>query len=896
MTKSAPRPAIATYRLQFRGGMDFETAAGIVPYLARLGVSHLYASPIFKARAGSTHGYDVADPTLLDPVLGGEAGFAKLTAALQGEGMELLLDIVPNHVGVGPDNPWWQDLLRWGEDSPKARFFDVDWQSLAGGTPGRLLLPQLGDPYGKVLEDGGLKVAVQTNPATLVLAYYDNRFPLDPRTWPEALEGRIDAALLERLRAATPEAWPGLEGDLAGAFEGLPQTLDLPQERLHALLEAQPWRLAWWRSGNAMLNWRRFFDITELAGLRIEDGPVFDAAHRLVLDLYAKGEVDGLRVDHVDGLAEPGNYLKRLAESMQAARPDKEPWILVEKILGEGEDLPTDWPVAGTTGYEMVNLLLGLFVDPAGEAALDRLYGEMGGDPKGFGAMVKAAKREILDKALAAEIRRLAVRLVHLAADDKSARDLPLDVVEDALKALVVAFPVYRTYGGDGGFSQEDRERLRGALAQAEADLALPDPFVVRFLEDAFLKRGADDAATRPLLKAFEQLTGPAMAKSLEDTAFYRWHRLVALNEVGGEPAHFGISPKTVHAFLTERAERWPEALVATATHDTKRGEDTRLRIAALSEIAEDWADEVAAWRRLNAPHKTRQEGDSWPDAPTEYLLYQMLVGAFPLDASPDLGDLAERLVAYLEKACREAKLRTSWLAPNAAYEEAVAGFARAILDPAKSAAFLARLRAFLDRLAPIGALDSLAQTVLKLTVPGVPDLYQGTEFWDQSTVDPDNRRPVDWQARTASLAAEAPVDDLLASWRDGRLKQRLIHRVLDLRARYPRLLSHGRYLPLAVEGAEADRVFAFARVGEDGITALVAVPRLAGTLFEAGAGGLLPPPERWADTAIILPDDLAGRAWNDVLADAVATPLSSRLQVDRLFARLPFAVLLLTP
>ncbi|MCB1883041.1 MAG: malto-oligosyltrehalose synthase [Geminicoccaceae bacterium] len=895
MTKPAPRPAIATYRLQFRGGMDFERAAGIVPYLARLGVSHLYASPIFKARAGSTHGYDVADPTRLDPALGGEAGFAGLVAALEGEGMGLLLDIVPNHVGVGADNPWWQDLLRWGEDSPKARFFDVDWRALAGGTPGRLLLPQLGGPYGKVLAGGGLKVGVQTNPATLDLAYYDNRFPLDPRTWPLILEGRIDAALLDRLRTATPETWPDLEADLAGALEGLPETLDLPQDGLHALLEAQPWRLAWWRSGNAMLNWRRFFDITELAGLRIEDEAVFDEAHRLVLDLYGKGEVDGLRIDHVDGLAEPGTYLKRLAAAMRGARPDVEPWILVEKILGEDEDLPTDWPVAGTTGYETVNLLLGLFVAPEGEAALDRLYQEMGGDPEGFPAIVKAAKREILDKALAAEIRRLAVRLVVLAADDRSARDLPLDAVEDALKALVVAFPVYRTYGGDGGFSPEDRARLRGALQQAEADLALPDPFVVRFLEDVFLERGAGDAATRPLLKAFEQLTGPAMAKSLEDTAFYRWHRLVALNEVGGEPDRFGVAPEAAHAFLKERAERWPEALVATATHDTKRGEDTRLRIAALSEVADDWANEVAAWRELNEPHKTAHDGAPWPDAPTEYLLYQMLVGAYPLDASPDLGDLADRLVAYLEKACREAKLRTGWLAPNPAYEEAVAAFARAVLDPAGSAAFLGRLRAFLDRLAPVGALNGLAQTVLKLTVPGVPDVYQGTEFWDQSTVDPDNRRPVDWDARERALAADAPLDDLLASWRDGRLKQRLIHRVLDLRARHPRLLTHGRYLPLEATGAEAGRVFAFARLGEDGTAALVAVPRRAGALL-AEADGLLPPPQRWGDTAIRLPDDLAGRAGSDVLADGAATGLPSRLPLDRLFARLPFAVLLLTP
>ncbi len=847
-------PPIATYRLQFRNGMDFAKAAEIVPYLKRLGISHLYASPIFKARAGSTHGYDIVDPARLDPELGGHEGFEKLGQALAANGLGLLLDIVPNHLGVGADNPYWQDLLRWGQEAPSAVFFDVDWDARAGGTPGRILLPQLGAPYGEVLANGELKLALDQDPPSLDIAYYDNRYPLDPRTWAMALEGRLGDDLLVRLKAATPATFPTLVNDLAAAWEGLPATLDdVPAETLDALIEAQAWRLAYWRTGNAMLNWRRFFDITELVGVRVEEPEVFRATHALALDLYGKGQLSGLRIDHVDGLAKPGSYLEQLADAMRAARADMRPWILVEKILGEGEELPVSWPVAGTTGYETLNAILGLFVDPDGEAALNATYARMGGDPEGFLAVVRGAKDETLRGPLKAEMSRLSARLADLAANDPVDRDLPVGLIEDALVALVTAFPVYRTYGGDGRFTAEDEVRLSQALDDAEAAMDLPDPYVFRYLKRVFLDEGPDGAVTRALLTGFEQRTGPAMAKSLEDTAFYRWHRLVALNEVGGEPDRFGLSAGAAHAFFANLAERHPYGLIATATHDTKRGEDTRLRIAALSELAGPWGEEVAAWYAMNARLRTGEGEAVHPEPKTEYLFYQMLVGAFPPGGDvADAGllhDLAERLVAYLEKACREAKLHTNWLSPNEAYETAVAAFVRGALDRDRSAEFLDRLRAFLDQIDPIGALSGLAQTVLKLTLPGVPDVYQGTEFWDLSTVDPDNRRPVDWDARAAALA-KTTID--VEGWRDGRLKQALIARILEWRARHPDLFTAGRYRPLTIEGDAARHVFAFERVDADGTTAVVAVARL---LRQRLGDRLPPPPDLWQSTTLKLTD-----------------------------------------
>jgi malto-oligosyltrehalose synthase len=800
-------PFVATYRLQLRNGVGFREAAAIVPYIARLGASHLYASPILRAREGSTHGYDGTDPRRLDEALGGDDGFRELVAALSGHGMGLLLDIVPNHLALSAENPWWRDLLRHGRDGEGARFFDVDWQSLGG----KLLVPVLGRPYGEVLTAGELSVVEGPEPE---IAYYEHRFPVAPETWPGA-------------PPATPEA-------------------------LHALLEAQHYRLAWWRCGDAMLNWRRYFDITELVGLRVEDPAVFEATHAKILELVRDGAVHGLRIDHLDGLADPGDYLRRLDSAWRAVSTSR-PWVVVEKVLGPGDEFPEGWPVAGTTGYEALAALTGLFVDPSGKPALDATWRRFGGDPDGYPAEVAAAKRLILERGLAAETARLVARLAALATQDLSTRDLPPASLREALIALLSTSPVARSHGAGEPPQGVERQRLEAAFAAARPGLRPPALEALDFLRHTLLDSPATEC--RPIRTAFEQLAGPVVARAVEDTALYRWHRLTALNEVGCEPDHFGTTPEGLHAFLQSRAGRWPEALIATATHDTKRGEDTRLRICALTELSKDWAEEVSAWAALNAPLHA-------PDAPepaVEYLFYQTLVGVLPLEPS---SDLADRLWAYMRKALREAKRRTSWLDPDESYEAAVEAFVRATLDPARSLELLDRLRAFGGRIAPLAAVHGLAQTLLKLTAPGVPDIYQGAEGWDLSLVDPDNRRPIDFPALARAL--DEPAGDLLRDWQDGRVKQRLIATVLAERRKNPRLWTHGAYLPLGVEGPAADRLLAFAREHE-GRAAIVLAPRLVRPLLR-GDGSLRLRPEALAGTTVNLPPPRDAKPWRNIL------------------------------
>ncbi|MCB2052982.1 MAG: malto-oligosyltrehalose synthase [Geminicoccaceae bacterium] len=755
---------VATYRLQLRNGFGFDEARAILPYLRELGVSHLYLSPVFTARAGSTHGYDAVDPRAIDPVLGGEAGWSALVEALREAGMGLLLDIVPNHLGVGPDNPFWMDLLRRGAEGEGARMFDVDWRALAGGTPGKLLLPVLGRPLDEVLRAGELEVVEEEGEKRI--AYYDNRFPLAAGT---------------------------ADGDLS------------------RVLERQHYRLAWWRCGDSLLNWRRFFDITELAGVRVEQEQVFDVVHARVFTMLDKGEVQGLRLDHVDGLADPGGYLVRLDEAWRARSPS-EPWVLVEKILGEGEDLPEAWPTAGTTGYEMTNVLLRLLVDERGLDTLDRLYAEMGGDPSNFPDVVGQAKRQILERNLHAEVARLAVRLSAVQGCD-----FPLGTIRAALIETIVAFPYYRTYG------RFNRERLDAAFDAAQR----VHPEAVAWLR-GHLVPGS------PLLTAFEQLTGPAMAKSLEDTAFYRWYRLSALNEVGGEPDHPTASAEETHAWLKERARRWPTALIPTATHDTKRGEDTRMRIAALSHLSEPWARAQRELWRIARPHGT----DGTPDGELATFLLQTIAGVWPgvreIDAT-----LADRVTAYAIKALREAKSRTSWTAPDEGFEQAVERCIRGCLDDGE---FRTAMAQFDEALAPVAADLSLAQTLLKLTLPGVPDIYQGSESVDLSLVDPDNRRPVDYPR----LARFEPSDR----------KQALVRSVLAWRRRFPRLFTHGDYVPLDVTGAGADGWFAFLR--RDGEVASITAVRRRQTEGEAH---------------LVLPQGVRSSNWRALLDDKDSGP-----------------------
>ena len=761
-----PRIPTATYRLQFREGMDFARAADLAPYLARTGVSHLYASPLFRATTGSTHGYDVTDHRELDPALGGRAGFDAMSDALTQNGLGVVLDIVPNHMAAVAENPWWRDVLRHGRDSPYAGHFDIDWSRP------KLLMTQLGAPYGEVLAAGELKLAREAD--GLVLAYYDNAFPLDPRTWGQAAPG-IDLP--------DAEGWAGWIADDANAA-GLDEKLaNAGHERVHAVHEAQPWRLAHWRAARDMLGHRRFFEITELVGVRVEDEAVFDDVHASTFELIREGRVHGLRIDHVDGLADPGGYLAMLRDRAPKLAGGGDVPVWVEKILGHGEAPPAEWPIEGTTGYVAGRAIAGVLTDRSGEGALTGAYAAFTGHRQDYDRMLRAAKREIITVNLAAELDLLTLLARDAAAGDLSARDYGPDSLRIALVALMTALPVYRTYLGDGAVADTDAEVLERVREAAEADPTIEDAGPLRFLL-ALLMDPRGEAA-RTFRRRFQQTTGAVMAKSLEDTLFYRTHRLISLNEVGAEPDQFGMSHDEWHAEMRARVHTMPHGLIATATHDTKRGEDARMRITAISSAPEDWA--------ALAGRHDRQLVMEHPDAPnpnTRWLFYQALLGAF--EEGPPKSALRERLTDYMIKAAREAKLRTSWVAPDEGHEERVRGFVAHALGEENGFldAFLADAAPFMER----GRMLSLQQLALKCTMPGVPDFYQGTGLGDFSLVDPDNRRPVDWDHRRVVLDAvergETPPDGMGA-------KAALTVALLALRAAERDLFERGTYRPL---------------------------------------------------------------------------------------------------
>jgi (1->4)-alpha-D-glucan 1-alpha-D-glucosylmutase len=939
----------ATYRLQFHKDFGFDQARAIVPYLAALGVSHLYASPLTMARPGSTHGYDVIDFNRLNPELGDEPSFEALVAELHAHDMGLLLDFVPNHMGVGSDNPWWLDVLEWGPLSPFATFFDIDWEASARGVRGKVTLPVLGDQYGKVLEAGDLKLQFDAAAGSLHVAYFDQRFPVGARGYPPLL--RAAANLLDRgglplfeladrfvalyadnggpeqaavrrqeafaLKEALAEA--ARDGSLREALDaavagqngtpGLPATY----EPLHALLEDQVYRLAYWRVASSEINYRRFFDINQLAGLRMEQGEVFEATHRLLLRLIAEGKVQGVRLDHIDGMYDPRGYCQRLlsrvadvlAESGGGERPEIDArggrpiYLLVEKILARHESLREDLPVAGTTGYEFISLVNGLFLDPAAERSLTTTYHRFVEREPEFDQVVLAAKQQILRYSLNSELHVLGHEFYRLAQQSWSTRDFTLTGLREALADIITRFPVYRTYITEDGIRPEDRRDLDWAVSRARRETALVDHTVFDFLHAALSTdlvgtRGYERADVIATAMHFQQLTGPVMAKSLEDTAFYRYNRLVSLNEVGGEPNHFAIRPSAFHHLMQQQQRRHPASMLATATHDHKRGEDVRARLNALSELPREWRRQVGRWTRLNRLKRREADAQRIPGRNDEYLLYQTLVGAWPLEIDapehPGLAELTERIVAYMIKASREAKARTSWTAPDQEYEAGLERFVRRILDPQEGKAFLADLLAFQPRIALIGAINGLAQTLLKLTAPGVPDNYQGCELWDLSLVDPDNRRPVNFERRRSFLERPADAVDLLASWRDGRIKQHVVARTLALRRRHPEVFEAGAYEPLEVAGALADRVVAFSRRTQEHI-AIVVVPRLVAGLLEDRE---LPCPAAgvWGDTRLELPPALPAPKLVEHLSERALPASSGSLMVADVLADLPVALL----
>ncbi len=914
----------ATYRLQFHKHFGFDRATELAPYLARLGVNHLYASSYLKARPGSTHGYDIVDHDALNPELGDEASFDRMNEALARNGLSQVLDFVPNHMGVGgADNPLWLDMLEWGPDSAHAGWFDIDWDPDRRYLRDKLLVPFLGDQYGAVLEAGQLSLKFDEQEGSFAVWAYDtHKLPVCPLHYARILgdahpelerlgdafsglpewrpqvgrrAGELKAELLAlcRERADVRSAVAAAVGRLNGASGNLDSW-----RSLDALIQEQYWRAAHFRVAADDINYRRFFNINDLAGIRMELPEVFDHAHRLVFRLLKSGVLKGLRIDHIDGLLDPKGYLNRLRE-----KAGNDFYLVVEKILAPHESLREDWPVEGTTGYDFTNLVLALLVDPAGEESFNSLYTGLTGHREPFADMVHDCKLRIMRNEMASELNVLARDAARVARQNPRTTDFTRNLLHRAIREIVACFPVYRTYvDAAGECTAGDKRDLDWAIARARRNETEIDPSVFDFLARLFSgelvekpRSGFSRHAVLRLAMKLQQYSGPVMAKGLEDTAFYRYNRFIALNEVGGNPEQFGLSLAAFHKANGQRCDRWPHAMLATSTHDTKRGEDTRARLAMLSELPQDWAKHVEIWSRILRAGRGDVEGTAPPDPNDEYMFYQMLIGSWPVEllgASPDaegLAAYAERIKVALTKSLREAKAHSTWAAPNPAYEEAMLGLAGLALDPVRSAAFLGAFLPFAERVARIGAQNSLAQTVLKLTLPGVPDIYQGTELWDLSLVDPDNRRPVDYALRQRLLdeILETVADDrqgamprYLQSWQDARFKLAAMAAILGFRREAPVLFAEGDYEGLSAEGDGADEVCAFSRRQGDAAM-LVAVARFPGRRDIRGA-----PPA----AALPVPESLQGGQWRELLTGR-RVEIGAKLNAATLFREAPAAV-----
>jgi (1->4)-alpha-D-glucan 1-alpha-D-glucosylmutase len=988
----------STYRLQFHAGFTFRDALAIVPYLRDLGITHCYASPYLKARPGSTHGYDIIDHGCLNPEIGTPEDYEAMVAALREHGLGQILDTVPNHMAVGTnDNAWWNDVLEDGPSSRYGAYFDIAWRaSPRPELQDKVLLPVLGEPYGDVLEAGQLRLVFADG--ALSVHYYDRRFPVAPHSYGKALGHRPDE--LERALGAEGPDFDEYQSILT-AVRNLPDRTETDTEKvaerrrekevvkrrlaelalrsepvrvfieqtvalfngqpgdprsfdlLDDLLEHQCYRLAYWRVAPDEINYRRFFDVNDLAALSMEREDVFEAAHGLVLRLLAEGKLDGLRIDHPDGLYDPATYFRRLQEhfALACARrvfeadsaslgldwkdvegplrdriasrgtgPGRGPlgpplYVVAEKILGADEALVETWPVHGTSGYEFLNQVNGLFVDGRNAATFSRLYRDRVQDGTSFAEMVYRKKLLIMQISLSSELHMLTHQLDRLAQKSRRSRDFTFNTLRQALGQVIACFSVYRTYIADEGPHDADRLSILKAIRRAEALNPLMSRRVFRFIRDVLLLESpesfseADRAEQRRFAGKFQQVTAPVTAKGVEDTAFYVYNRLVSLNEVGGDPGRFGIHPEAVHAYNQDRQARWPHALSPLSTHDTKRSEDVRARINVLSEMPEEWSACVERWSGLNERLRKTNEDQAIPDANVEYLLYQTLVGAWPLEPySPEeYAGFVERIQAYMLKALHEAKVHTSWINPNAEYDAAIQEFVGRILDEGGNRPFLDDFRAFQRRIGQYGLWNSLSQTLLKLASPGVPDTYQGTELWDFSLVDPDNRRPVDYPRRRRMLgdlrsAAEAAAGnlrelarELVAVKEDGRIKLFVTSRTMQCRRDHPGLLSAGEYTPMAVDGPKAAHLFAFVRRAGD-VRALVGVPRLP--------AGLSPDPDRpllghevWQDTRLILTGVAPGIRWRNIFTGEalVAEERDGRpsLAAADVFANFPVALLI---
>lgn len=923
----------ATYRLQFNRQFSFIEAREVVPYLQALGVTDIYASPLLKARKDSPHGYDVTDPGQLNPELGSREDFTALTDTLKQQGMGLLLDVVPNHMAASVENPWWQDVLSHGRASTYATYFDIDWQPARPGLANKVLLPVLGEPFGKVLENQQL--ALQLAEDGFRVCYYEKQFPLSPPSsrrildsWAQILAGDGGAAeqalsqLLDLLASLTAspltgagepstawqQAWKSLwhlynTNPAVKAFidrnlcklngnKGEPQSFN----QLEHILAEQAYRLAYWRVANEEINYRRFFDVSDLVTIRMEEKKVFEAVHALIFQLVGAGQVTGLRIDHIDGLYDPQEYLDRLQEHLSAAGSSSGFYVVVEKILSNGEELPAAWPTYGTTGYDFLNSLNGLFVDEEGLAVLEELYARYSGAETDFTRVVYNQKKLVMTRLFASEVRSLVGELGRLAEGDRLGHDLTLAELEEALVAVTASLGIYRTYIRDFTVAPQDRHYIETAIAAAVRRCPAAGP-ACRFLRQVLL---LDFPVSLPpeqrqawlrFVMRWQQFTGPVMAKGYEDTSLYIYNPLVSLNEVGSSPRTRCISVAEFHRRNKTRQERWPHTLNATSTHDTKRSEDVRARINVLTEIPDAWGERVERWHRWNGTKKLNIKGEPVPDGNMELFIYQTLIGAWPL-LEEEIPAFKERLRAYLVKAAREAKTRTSWLDPDNAYEKALVEFALSILTPEPENRFLPDFLRFQKVVAFYGAWNSLAQVLLKITSPGVPDFYQGTELWNFSLVDPDNRRPVDFKTQARLLkrlkeeetkGQQALVTNLLTHWQDGRVKLYLTYKSLHFRRDHREMFVTGEYIPVAVTGSRSRHVCAFAR-HFGGKWALVIVPRLLARLLAGQviptdgmppAVGFLPGETVWQETAIVLPEP-APSNWHNILTGEVMLATSS--------------------
>ncbi len=990
----------ATYRLQLNSGFTFRQATELIPYLAALGISHVYCSPYFRARPGSVHGYDVVDHNSLNPEIGTREDFEQFVATLRAHGMGHILDFVPNHVGImGADNAWWMDVLENGKASRYADFFDIDWSPPNPALAGKLLVPALGAPYGTILEKGELQLRYESEHGSLAVFYHDHRFPIDPRSYPLVLERALahqavpDASEEQRLElesligsfrklpdreaasaaevterdrdkelhkkrlAALLRDSPPLARAVQAAVEALAGNPEDPKsfDALHELLEQQCYRFAYWRVAADDINYRRFFDVNDLAALRMENPQVFEATHRLVLELIREGKLDGLRIDHPDGLYDPAQYFAQLQGQAELAaalasaaeagaaqtatnppaaaarpadaradvagganharnggKPTLPFYLLVEKITASFERLPPSWPVHGTTGYNFANVVNGVLVDSRAKARMDRVYQSYIIDYVEWADVAYDSKVLVLRTSLAAELNVLANQLARIAQADRHTRDFTLSNLRHALTEVIACFPVYRTYVTDTA-SEDDRRYIDWAIARARrrsssTDIPLLDFVRAMVLADTTAVDSSMHTQVRAFAGKFQQVTAPVTAKGVEDTALYRFTRLASLNEVGGEPESFGVTVGQFHTDAQHRARSWPHEMLASSTHDTKRSEDVRARMNVLSEMATVWRKALQRWSRMNRARRRVVDDLPAPGLHAEYLLYQTLLGTWPLEQLDDAAftTYRERIEEYMVKASREAKRRTSWANVNTEYEDSLRHFIRAALERREGNPFPTEVADLARRMARFGFINSLAQTLVKLTAPGVPDIYQGNELWDWSLVDPDNRRPVDYSLRQKLFAdvTRWPTDlsESLASHLraaldtidDGRCKLYVTAKALELRRSHEPLFREGDYIPLRVTGEHVTHVLAYARRLGDQF-AIVVVPRLSARLLGAKEGFPLGA-EVWEDTRVDLPRQLRATSLGSTL-DAKAVQVADdgenrSISVADALAEFPVALL----